>query len=45
MDCLSESYGLNDGFPMVCDGGCGIMVVVFDADTKRVIDIRCHGVA
>ncbi len=34
-----------DGFPLVLDGGCGIVIVVFEADSKIVVHIHCHGMA
>ncbi len=33
------------GFPWVCDGGCGMVVVVFDAASKAMVHIHCDGYA
>jgi ankyrin repeat protein len=33
------------GFSMICDGGCGVVRIVFDAATKAVIEIDCNGEA
>jgi hypothetical protein len=32
-----------DRFPLVMDGGCGIVIVVFEADSKTVVHVHCHG--
>lgn len=32
-------------FPLVLEGGCGIVTVVFEADSKTLVHIHCHGVA
>jgi ankyrin repeat protein len=34
-----------DRFPLVLDGGCGIVIVVFEADSETVVHIHCHGMA
>lgn len=33
----------DDQFSMICDGGCGVVKIVFDAETKTVIEIDCNG--
>ncbi|MCU0916990.1 MAG: ankyrin repeat domain-containing protein [Planctomycetes bacterium] len=45
LDGFDDLAHLDQGLPWVCDGGCGIVVVVFDALTKRVVHIHCHGFA
>ena len=32
-----------DRFSFICDGGCGVVRVIFDAKSKAVIGIGCHG--
>lgn len=34
-----------DSFSLICDGGCSIVVVVFDAETGAVVHVSCHGMA
>jgi len=32
-------------FPVIYDGGCGIVNLVYDADTSRLVSFECNGVA
>jgi hypothetical protein len=33
------------GFPMIADGGCGIIHLSYDPAKHRVLSLRCNGVA
>ena len=37
--------GSVDDFPLVMDGGCSVIRLLYDADTGRVVGINCNGTA
>lgn len=36
---------LNEEFPSILDGGCGIVNLLYDPAARRIVWIRCNGVA
>jgi len=42
---FSEDELPGNSFSIISDGGCGIVIIVFDAETGAVVSIACHGCA
>jgi hypothetical protein len=37
--------GSEKDFPMIFDGGCAVMHVVYDVEAGHIVSLRCNGVA
>jgi hypothetical protein len=37
--------GSEKDFPLIFDGGCSIVIVVYDVETARVVSLKCNGYA
>jgi hypothetical protein len=43
--CFIAEYDPGSKFTIIFDGGCGVVRVIFDANSKAVISISCNGMA
>ncbi len=43
--CFIAEYEPGSKFTIIYDGGCGVVRVIFDAESKTVISISCNGMA
>ncbi|MBN1507273.1 MAG: hypothetical protein JW955_10530 [Sedimentisphaerales bacterium] len=44
--CISQYAGPSgNDFTLIFDGGCGVVRVIFDAQTETVVSIDCNGEA